>query len=176
MSKRKISPTISEIRAILIGWVRYEGLYCVAAENLKSVTFTGTNNGAMSARIFGVKTKSTTYVSPPDCKYKIEELYKITSVKHKSPLKFKLQLVYMITEPDTLAYFVRPILSNPVVVTMLPDKNKIAVNLYTARTLFSGLHLKRMNKKIAKLLPDNCAETVEDHKMKKKDEKNEEKN
>ena len=154
----KITPKISEIRAILIGLLRYEGIYAVAAENLETVTFSGLNNGATAARLFGVKSGLACFEAPRDCSFKLEELYKSVTSKIKKSIPYKWQLVYLLTEPEALVFLIRPVLSNPVIIVLKPKKNIINFEIYTAKTIFSGLHLKRLKKYAAKKLPNNLSE------------------
>ncbi len=168
MKKSAITPKYSEIRAALIGWVRYEGLYCVAVEDIRQTAFSGLNNGATAARILGLKQIDREYVAPPDASVKIEPLYQDILKKIKRNWLCKYQLFYVVNEPDALAFLIRPLITNPVVVVLNPEKNRVHAEYYTARGLFSGLHLKRMIRKFAKTLPDNLV--VED-KKEKKDEK-----
>lgn len=173
--KAKRSPAIAEINSILIGWVRYENIYCVAANNIKNASFQGLNNGAIRARLFGTSSYTRDFSAPSDCKYTIEQLFKIFREKTKKVKLYRHQLVYLFGEPDSLVFLIRPLVSNPVVVTILPEKNKMNVSVYTARTLFARLHAKRMMKYVGKKLPDNV--TIEEIKKSKgKEDKNNEKN
>lgn len=165
---KKKSQKYIEIRAILIGLVRYEGLYCVAAENARNVVFSGLNNGATAARILGLRKKERIFESSPDSSYNIEQLYEGIAKKIKHTRRFRHQLVYIMSEPDTLAFMIRPVLTNPVVVTLIPQKNIVNTEIYTARTLFSGIHLRRMIKYFGTILPDGFRMA---DKKEKKDEK-----
>lgn len=166
--KSKMTPDLIEVRAILIGWVKYEGIYCVAAETLNKVTFTGLNNGAGRARMLGVRKVTREFTAPSDCKFNIEGLFKTFTEKTKRSFFTRHQLVYLYTQPDALAYLIRPLVTNPVVVSILPEKNKITVTAYTAKTVFSALHLKRFVKHVGKKLPDNV--TLVEKKEKSKNE------
>lgn len=158
MKKREITVKYTELRAALIGWVRYEGIYCVAVDDIRNTVFSGLNRGATAARIIGLKERDKLYEAPSDCSYKIETLYDAILKKIKGTWRIKFQLLYLMSEPDALAYIIRPLFSNPVAVVLHPDKNKVSVEYYTARTILSGLHMKRMIKYFGKMLPDNLVD------------------
>lgn len=141
-----------EIRTVLMGFVRYEGNYVIAAENIFRSQFLGLNNGSGSARIRGLKEHRIQY-----------RLHSGKLMGNMPIVKALLAMgapVFLFTAPDASAILYRHWLLNPVLITFEDDHRDALICFYTAKNLFAGSVIRHCMKKLVALFPENFTPTA----------------
>jgi len=136
-----------EIRTILMGFIRYQEEYIVAAGDVFQAEFRGLFQGASAARFRGLK--------------EIRRQYKLTSGKVYGNMQIVNALlamghpVFLSSAPDASGILYRPLLFNPVMITVEAEKSDALFCFYTAKTLYATLNIRRVIKKLQASFPEN---------------------
>lgn len=141
-----------EIRTILMGFVRYEGSYCIAADNILKTQFLGLNNGSDAARLRGLK------------EYRTQYRLQSGRLKDNMPIVNALLAmgipVFLFSAPDASAILYRHWLLNPVLITFEDNRRDALICFYTAKNLFSGAVIRHCVKKLTARFPENFTVTA----------------
>lgn len=141
-----------EIRAILIGYVVWDGEYMRASERLFNPGFSGLNNGADNARFFGMRTDRLAFRVMGGKKKGLRAAGEAFQTLGKK--------VYLENLPGGLAYLHHAMLKNPVLVTFEVDEDTVLATFYTARGLWAKTLLRREKNAFLAAMPELLKDTT----------------